>query len=71
MLKKVERSDAQSFTRNMIQTGEDQRREVRNMVNEQVRSELEALGLTQQNSLTAQEVRQIVREELQAHQASK
>lgn len=63
---KVERKDAQGFAHNMIQTGEEQRREVRNMVNEQVRSELQALGLTQEKPLTAEQIRQIIREELQA-----
>lgn len=66
---KVERKDAQSFTHELIQTGEEQRAEVKKMVQDQVRSDLQNLGLTadsQSKPLTAEEVRQIVKEELAA-----
>lgn len=64
---KIERKDAQSFTHELIQTGEEQRQEVKKMVQDQVKSDLEGLGLVQgQSPLTAADVRQIVREELAA-----
>lgn len=65
---KVERKDAQSFTHDLIQTGEEQRAEVKKMVQEQVRSDLENLGIANngQNQLTAADIRQIVREEIAA-----
>lgn len=64
---KIERKDAQSFAHNMIQTGEEQRQEVRKMIQEQVKSDLQGMGIVPENQakpLTAEDIRQIVREEL-------
>ena len=64
---KIERKDAQSFAHEMIQTGEEQRQEVRKMVQDQVKQDLQGMGIVPENQakpLTAEEVRQIVREEL-------
>ena len=64
---KIERKDAQSFTHELVQTGEEQRAEVKKMVQDQVRSDLENLGIANaQNQLTAADIRQIVREEIAA-----
>ena len=64
---KIERKDAQSFTHELVQTGEEQREEVKKMVQDQVRSGLQNLGLTNnQNGLTAEDIRRIVREEIAA-----
>lgn len=66
---KIERKDAQSFTHELIQTGEEQRQEVKKMVQDQVKSDLEGLGIVPgqtQNQLTAEDIRQIVREEIAA-----
>lgn len=67
---KIERKDAQSFAHDMVEAGEQQRKEVQKMVQDAVRENLQAMGITQNNAggtaLTADQVRQIVREELAA-----
>lgn len=64
---KVERKDASTFAENMMKTGQEQRDELQKMVNSTIRTNLEEMGITNQPSpLTAEDVRQIVREELAA-----
>lgn len=66
---KIERKDAQSFAHDMVEAGEQQRKEVQKMVQDSVRENLEAMGITKNNAgsgVTAEQVRQIVREELAA-----
>lgn len=73
----VERKDAANFAHEMVQAGEEQRKEVKKMVRDEVRENLEALGLTNSNGtaanqqLTAQDIREIIREELKACNAGK
>lgn len=67
---KIERGQAQKFAHKMIETGEEQRKEVKKMVQEEVRDNLEAVGLKpDREPLSAEEVRRIIREELAANDA--
>lgn len=65
---RVERSDAQSFTHKMIKEGEQQRSQVKEMIQGEIRDNLQAIGVAPENQpLTAEQVRQIIREELAAN----
>lgn len=69
---KVERQDAQKFTHQMIEQGAEERKEIQSMINSTVKENLQQMGITpQQAPLTAQEVREIVREEIAASKDSK
>ena len=68
---KIERRDAKDFARDMVSAGEEQRKEVKKMVRDEVRETLDDLGLNRHESerepLTAEQIRRIVREELEAN----
>ncbi len=63
---KVERKDAQSFTHDLIEKGDDQRKEIKHMIAEELRSALQEIGLTNDNRLTKDDIRAVVREEISA-----
>ena len=64
---KVQRQDAQSFAQKLTEQGKEQRDEIQSMINKTVRTNLEEMGITNQSKpLTAEDVREIVREELAA-----
>lgn len=66
---KVERKDAQSFTHQLVEQGAEERKEIQSMINSSVKENLEQMGLVQKpgaTPLTAEEVREIVRQELAA-----
>lgn len=69
---KVERQDAQKFAHQMIEQGAEERKEIQSMINSTVKENLEQMGITaQQSPLTAEQVREIVREEIAASKDSK
>lgn len=65
---KVERKDASNFAEDLMKTGQEQRDEIQKMINSTVKTNLEEMGITNpQPQLTADDIRQIVREELAAN----
>ncbi len=61
---KLERKDAQGFTRDLIQKGNEHRTEVRQMITEEIRAALNETGLSNEGSITKEDIRAIIREEL-------
>ena len=62
-LGKVEKKDAQGITHDLIQKGEEQRKEVKKLISDEVRTTIQDMGLSS-GGVTKEDIRQIVREEL-------
>ncbi len=62
---KVEKRDAQGFMRELVQKGDEQRKEIKSMIKEEVKQATSDMGLNK-DSLTKDDVRAIIREELAA-----
>lgn len=62
----VQRKDAQKFAADLIKKGEAQREELSRMVKDEVRTTLQDIGLKQEPTLTKEDIRAIIREELAA-----
>lgn len=60
---KVEKQEARSVMKDLTQKGEEQRSEIRKMISEEVSKTAEDLGL-KRDSLTKEDIRAIIREEL-------
>lgn len=65
---RVAKKDAQNFMQEMIKKGEEQRREVKKFVKEEVTTTVEDMGINN-NSVSKDELREMIREELEKMQS--
>lgn len=62
----VEKKDARAFADDLIKKGNEQRSEIKKMIKTEVGETLGDMGISKEKPLTAEDVRQIIREELAA-----
>lgn len=60
----VERTDARTLARDLTEKGDAERKEIKKMIQTELKSTMEGLGLTRENQVTKDDIREIIREEL-------
>ena len=62
----VQKKDAQSFANDLIRKGDEQRKELHDMVTGEVRTALQEVGLSSSCCVSKEDIREIIREEIAA-----